>query len=193
MATKINVNKNKMLTELCLKQRKKIDKKYSLELNDLIRLLKNIDNSIFCKTECVLWKGYLTKSNNNKSCYVNFYLKKRKLALHRILYLNFVNDLDIKHYLKFTCDNPGKCCNINHILKVCDECTNQTDISNISVTNNTTNNLNTSLSVDITNDINPEIEYNNILVSKKNLSKNIKITKINSNTNTGKIVIIFDD
>jgi hypothetical protein len=201
MTTKINVNKNKILTELCLKQRKKIDKKYFLELNDLIRLLKNIDNSIFNKTECVLWKGYLTKSNNNKSCYVNFYLKNRKLALHRILYLNFVNDLDIKHYLKFSCDNPGKCCNVNHILKVCDECINQTDISNTNInTNPNTNtnansntNINTNLSVDLTNDINPEIEYNNIIIPKKNLSKNIKITKINSNTNTGKIVIIFDD
>jgi hypothetical protein len=191
MTIKINVNKNKMLTELCLKQRKKIDKKYLLELNDLIRLLKNIDNSIFNKTECVLWKGYLTKSNNNKSCYVNFYLKKRKLALHRILYLNFVNDLDIKHYLKFTCDNPGKCCNINHILKVCDDCTNQTDVSNQTINNNI--NIDLALQVNITNDINPNIESNNLTISKKNISKNIKITKIDSNTNTGKIVIIFDD
>ena len=83
-------NKNKLLTELCLKQRKKADKKYLLELNDLIRLLKNINTSIFNNNECVLWNGYLTKCNNNKSCYVNFYLKKRKLALHRILYINFI-------------------------------------------------------------------------------------------------------
>jgi hypothetical protein len=183
MTTKININKNKLLTELCLKQRKKADKKYFLELNDIIRLLKNIDNSIFNQDECVLWKGYLTKCNNNKSCYVNFYLKKRKLALHRILYINFIDDLDIKHYLKFTCDNPGKCCNVNHILKVCDDIIE--NIPNI-----------------ITNDINPDISNNleitndisfSIISPKKNLSSNIKITKIDNVSKSGKIVIIFDD
>lgn len=208
MTSKININKNKLLTELCLKQRKKIDKKYSLELNDTIRLLKNIDNSIFNKTECVLWKGYLTKCNNNKSCYVNFYLKKRKLALHRILYINFIDDLDIKYYLKFTCNNPGKCCNINHILKVYNEDSTET---NIKSTTNTNKQLleeipleicpnlfeenakhPSTIEVDITNDINPEVKIN-VSPSKKNLSDNIKITKIDNNTNSGKIIIIFDD
>jgi hypothetical protein len=204
MTSKVNINKNKLLTELCLKQRKKADKKYFLELNDIIRILKNIDSSIFNKTECVIWKGYLTKCNNNKSCYVNFYLKKRKLALHRILYINFIDDLDIKHYLKFTCDNPGKCCNVNHILKVCDDETdnslnvtnqeiqnpiNQTDISNSNIINPInslvieTNHENTQ----ITNISQP------ISQNKKNISSNIKITKIDSNSKVGKIVIIFDD
>jgi hypothetical protein len=201
MASKVSTNKNKLLTELCLKQRKKLDKKYSLELNDIIRLLKNIDNSIFNKTECVLWKGYLTKCNNNKSCYVNFYLKKRKLALHRILYINFIDDLDIKYYLKFTCNNPGKCCNINHILKVYNEDSSETNTNLIINTNNDTNishklavdNLDPNvIEVDITNEINPQVEIN-VSPSKKNLSNNIKITKIDNNTNKGKIIIIFDD
>ena len=265
MASKVNINKNKLLTELCLKQRKKIDKKYSLELNDTIRLLKNIDNSIFNKTECVLWKGYLTKCNNNKSCYVNFYLKKRKLALHRILYINFIDDLDIKYYLKFTCNNPGKCCNINHILKVYNEDTTETNINStnkqlvqdnklfeeipLGVVNSSKGTMSlkdvnsskgtmsikdvnsskgtmslkdvnsskgtmsikdvnsskgtmsikevqakytSTIQVDITNDINPEVKIN-VSPSKKNLSDNIKITKIDNNTNRGKIIIIFDD
>ena len=217
MASKVNINKNKLLTELCLKQRKKIDKKYSLELNDTIRLLKNIDNSIFNKTECVLWKGYLTKCNNNKSCYVNFYLKKRKLALHRILYINFIDDLDIKYYLKFTCNNPGKCCNINHILKVYNEDTTETNINStnkqlvqdnklfeeipLGVVNSSKGTMSlkevqakytSTIQVDITNDINPEVKIN-VSPSKKNLSDNIKITKIDNNTNKGKIIIIFDD
>jgi hypothetical protein len=206
MTSKVNINKNKLLTELCLKQRKKADKKYFLELNDLIRLLKNIDLSIFNKTECVLWKGYLTKCNNNKSCYVNFYLKKRKLALHRILYINFIDDLNDKHYLKFTCANPGKCCNINHILKVCED-DNQDDKDQIPTTTQPTNNIplqqteqnipTANLQVDITdennivNDINPSSQESS--PSKKNISSNIKITKVDSNSKVGKIVIIFDD
>ena len=188
MTSKVNMNKNKLLTELCLKQRKKTDKKYFLELNDLIRLLKNIDNSIFNQNECVLWKGYLTKCNNNKSCYVNFYLKKRKLALHRILYINFIDDLDIKYYLKYTCNNPGKCCNINHIIKVYNENTETNNESNNESNNENNENI---IEVDITNEINPQ--NINVIPSNKNLSKNIKITKIDNNSNTGKIVIIFDD
>jgi hypothetical protein len=111
--------KNRLFTELCLKQRKTNNDKYHLELNDLTRFLKYVDDSIFNSDECVLWNGYLTKCNNNKSCYVNFYLKKRKLALHRILYINFIDDLDDTQYLKYSCDNPGKCCNIKHFIKVC--------------------------------------------------------------------------
>jgi hypothetical protein len=193
MTSKVNINKNKLLTELCLKQRKKADKKYFLELNDLIRLLKNIDNSIFNQNECVLWKGYLTKCNNNKSCYVNFYLKKRKLALHRILYINFIDDLDIKYYLKYTCNNPGKCCNINHIIKVYNENDDNNNNNNNENNNNNNNNNenNNIIEVDITNEINPQ--NINVISSNKNLSKNIKITKIDNNSNTGKIIIIFDD
>ena len=193
MTSKVNVNKNKLLTELCLKQRKKADKKYFLELNDLIRLLKNIDYSIFNKTECVLWKGYLTKCNNNKSCYVNFYLKKRKLALHRILYINFIDDLDIKHYLKFTCDNPGKCCNINHILKVCedDEIVEQGQLVPAEQLVQEVEKINQNALEVQTDHETPSTEYTT--PSKKNISSNIKITKIDSNSKVGKIIIIFDD
>ena len=183
MINKINTNKNKLLTELCVKQRKKADKKYFLELKDLIRLLKNIDYSIFNNTECILWKGYLTKCNNQKSCYINFYLKKRKLALHRILYINYIDDLDDKHYLKYTCKNSGKCCNLNHIIKVYDNVDDnkfkQSDISDIS-----------NVNISNINIISTE-EKSNIII--KNVAANIKITKINNNTNNGKIIIIFDD
>jgi len=202
MTSKVNINKNKLLTELCLKQRKKADKKYFLELNDLIRLLKNIDGNIFNKTDCVLWKGYLTKCNNNKSCYVNFYLKKRKLALHRILYINFIDDLDVKHYLKFTCDNPGKCCNINHILKVYEEdevvvvdakkeeiISNQINPTNLTNTINQINHLELELGQEQVPAFVPQL----LTPSKKDISANIKITKIDSNCKVGKIVIIFDD
>jgi len=192
MTSKVNINKNKLLTELCLKQRKKADKKYFLELNDLIRLLKNIDGNIFNKTDCVLWKGYLTKCNNNKSCYVNFYLKKRKLALHRILYINFIDDLDIKHYLKFTCDNPGKCCNINHILKVCEEDEKAVEVEQTNLINPTNQNN----SINLNNPLELDLGQDKIQIatpSKKDISSNIKITKIDSNSKVGKIVIIFDD
>lgn len=114
-------SKKKMLAELCVKQRKHDNGKYQLEINDLTRFLKHIETSIFNTEECVLWSGSLTKCNNGKSHYVNYYLNKRKLALHRILYINFVGDLDHNQYLKYTCDNPGICCNVKHFIKVNDD------------------------------------------------------------------------
>lgn len=57
------------------------------------------------------------KNNKKKGSYVNFYFNKKKVALHRLLYLNYVDELDSQEYLKFTCNNPGKCCNINHLSK----------------------------------------------------------------------------
>jgi hypothetical protein len=132
MNGKIN-NKNKVLMEMCTRQNKNIEKKYLLEYNDMIRILKNVDGNIFDNTNCIFWKGYMTKCNNNKSSYVNFYLKKRKIALHRILYLNFIGSLDEKQYLKFKCANAGKCCNVNHILKVCN---NENIINTQNIRNN---------------------------------------------------------
>ena len=112
------INKHKLHTEMIANQRKTHDIKYNLETNDLLRVCKNIDLSIFYSDECVLWKKFLTKTNNDKSCYVNFHLRKKKFALHRILYINFIGDLKPNQYLKYACDNPGQCCNLQHFYKV---------------------------------------------------------------------------
>jgi hypothetical protein len=114
------LSKKKLLTELCLKQRKHNNDKYQLEINDLTRFLKYVNVSIFNTDDCILWTGYLTKCNNNKSCYINYYLNGLKLALHRILYINFIGDLKDKEYLKYSCLHSGKCCNLKHFSKVND-------------------------------------------------------------------------
>ena len=139
-------SKKKLLAELCVKQRKHDNEKYQLEINDLTRFLKHVNTSIFNTNECVLWSGSLTKCNNGKSHYVNYYLNKRKLALHRILYINFVGDLDNKQYLKYTCSNPGKCCNIKHFIKVNDnevedEESSDSEDSEVKETSKTVNNV----------------------------------------------------
>jgi hypothetical protein len=111
-------NKQELLAEMIVEQRNTHCDKYHLEKNDLSRICKNIDSSIFRSDECVLWKKFLTKSSDDKSCYVNFYLRRSKFALHRILYINFIGDLKSSQYLKYTCNNPGQCCNIRHFYKV---------------------------------------------------------------------------
>ena len=34
-----------------------------------------------------------------------------------MLYINYVEDISENEYVKFSCKNKGKCCNINHMKK----------------------------------------------------------------------------
>lgn len=110
---------NNLLKELVKKQLKNVPPKWKLELSDIKRISKYIDTSIFDPTQCSIWNGYITNNNNNsnKGSYVNFYFKNKKIALHRLLYSNYVTPLTDNEYLKYKCNNKGKCCNINHYEK----------------------------------------------------------------------------
>ena len=112
---------HEILAEMLFKQRSEVPDDYKLEENDMKRIIKNVDGNIFDENNCVLWQKFLTKCNSGKSCYVNFYIKGKKFALHRILYANFIDDLRSTQYLKHTCDNPGQCCNINHFYRIYEE------------------------------------------------------------------------
>jgi hypothetical protein len=104
-----------MITRLELlksKQLNNISENKKLKENDLMRIIKYTDNCLF-GNECSLWKGYIT---NNKSTYVNFYFNGNKIALHRLLYLNFIGNLYDNIYLSYKCNNDGICCNINHLI-----------------------------------------------------------------------------
>ena len=46
------------------------------------------------------------------------HFNKKKHALHRLLYLNYIGEVKPNEYLKYKCENKGKCCNINHIYKI---------------------------------------------------------------------------
>lgn len=104
--------------ELIQNQLHNIPSEWKLQVNDMKRICKYIDSSIFENDSCCLWKGYITNINNtDKGTYVNFYFKNKKVALHRLLYSNFVAPLDSSEYLKFNCENKGVCCNVNHYEK----------------------------------------------------------------------------
>ena len=104
---------NLLLDEMIEKQIKDCPLNKLLSKSDMKRIIKYIDKSIFNENECCIWKGYIT---NNKSKYINFYFKGKKIALHRLLYLNFKGKLYDNTYLTFTCPNKGNCCNINHCI-----------------------------------------------------------------------------
>ena len=114
----MNNKKNDLLKELIKNQRKNIKVENKLLLSDLKRISNNLDSNIFSNDECCIWNGYITNNNNeNRSKYINFYFNHKKTALHRLLYINYVDNLEKKEYIKYTCKNKGICCNINHIKK----------------------------------------------------------------------------
>lgn len=84
---------------------------YKLSEKDLKRILKYTNIDIFGE-KCVIWNGYITQGKNK---YINFFYNGKKIALHRLLYINFVGELDEHSYLTYICENSGICCNVNHI------------------------------------------------------------------------------
>lgn len=135
-------NTSNILCELINNQRKDVHIDKKLSYNDLKRMSKYLNTSIF-GNDCSLWKGYITfiKHDETKS-YINFFFRKKKYALHRLLYNNFVNYIDDSEYIKFKCPNKGKCCNINHFYK---------NIKTIGIINNDNNidknNINTGTNI----------------------------------------------
>ena len=109
---------NDYLKELLINQIKNINSNKKLNYGDIKRISKFLTNSIFHDTNCSLWNGYVTnEKNHTKGTYINFYFNKKKIALHRLLYINYIGEISNKEYIRFTCDNKGKCCNINHMKK----------------------------------------------------------------------------
>lgn len=116
--SKKNIDSNNLLKELISKQLKYVPSEKKLQYTDLKRICKYINSSIFDENNCCLWKGYVTNANSsNKGTYINFYFRKKKAALHRLLYINFIGELGDDEYLKFNCGNKGRCCNIAHLKK----------------------------------------------------------------------------
>ena len=103
-----------LLNELIKKQRKNTPQSVLLGFKDLNRIVNNIDKSIF-DNECTIWKGFIHSYKNNY--YINFFYKGSKKNLSRLLYYNFVGKIEESEYIKTTCENGGKCCNIKHYQK----------------------------------------------------------------------------
>jgi hypothetical protein len=111
-----------ILTSLIDKQRKDISLEKKLTYSDLNRISSNLNNDIF-GNECAIWQGAII--NNKKNSYISFFFKNKKIALHRILYYNFIGEINDDEYLKFSCENKGICCSLNHICKLTEETDNK--------------------------------------------------------------------
>lgn len=112
------MKKTQLISELISRQLNDVPISKKLQYDDIKRMSKYISGNIFDENACSLWLGYITNVNNtDKGVYINFYFKGKKAILHRILYANYVGKLDDNEYLKFSCPNKGKCCNIHHLKK----------------------------------------------------------------------------
>lgn len=112
------MDKNELLEEMRQKQLDQVETQRKLTYADMRRVCKFISTSIFDDNKCCIWNSYVTNENNeNKGSYINFYYRKKKAALHRLLYINFVEDLSDNEYIKFNCENKGRCCTVSHLKK----------------------------------------------------------------------------
>jgi|UniRef100_A0A6C0DYS0 hypothetical protein len=113
------IKRNEIETELKQKQLNDVPPSKKLRLYDINRVASNLTSSIFDAEKCSLWTGYITNiKNKKKGIYINFYFKnQKKVALHRLLYSNYKGALLDSDYIKYSCDNKGICCNLNHMVK----------------------------------------------------------------------------
>jgi hypothetical protein len=144
----VDFKSNDFLKELLINQLKNVNPNKKLNYGDMKRISKFLTNTIFHEIDCALWNGYVTnEKNQTKGTYINFYFNKKKIALHRLLYLNYIGEISNKEYIRFTCENKGKCCNINHMKKY----NYNRSFSKINNSiNNNQNNINISYKNDLT-------------------------------------------
>jgi len=108
-----------ILIEMIQNQRKDLPINKKLVYNDLRRISKYLNNSIFNSDDCCLWNGYISPiKNDDKNYYINFYFNGKRHSLQRLLYYNFVGDINNSEYIKYYCTNKSKCCNIKHFYKI---------------------------------------------------------------------------
>lgn len=107
-----------LLNEMIQKQLPNVPKNWKLTRKDMNRMLEKIKVSIFDPVKCSIWdEANFEKKKRKKGSYINFYFNTGKIALHRLLYSNFIELLQQNEYVKYLCNNKGNCCNVNHLVK----------------------------------------------------------------------------
>jgi len=110
------LNKKHIMDELVSKQRKIMQQKRKLNYSDMSRIIKYVDKSLF-DDECCIWKGYVCCFNKNKNNYINFFFGGKKIQINRLLYENYIGNVEKDEIIKNICESGGKCCNVFHYGK----------------------------------------------------------------------------
>lgn len=80
--------------------------------SDIVRLSSGLDTDIFRTNACV---GYRRSLRNRK--HFLFSYEGHKVPLNRLLYHNYISDVEPGDIIVNTCVNSSFCCNIRHITK----------------------------------------------------------------------------
>jgi len=114
-----NNNQILRIREMKEKQLITISNTVKLRSCDIHRIVENTSTSIFDPDNCSIWNNYNSYiTNKKKGIYINFYFKgKKKIALHRLIYANYKEELTNNEYIRYSCENKGICCNVNHMFK----------------------------------------------------------------------------
>jgi hypothetical protein len=79
-----------------------------MTFEDIKRVDRYIQCDIFNSRECCLYRG------ETKKKYATMSFQRKKVSVLRLLYHNYVGDIEKSDVHTHTCDNPGICCNLNH-------------------------------------------------------------------------------
>lgn len=102
---------NEIQKELLQKQIPHVKPDWKLSFKDITKMSTLLPKSIFTDDCCIWNTGFAL---NVKRQYVHFYYKKKKVALHRILYENFVDNINYNDVLSRSCPNHRNCCSVKH-------------------------------------------------------------------------------
>lgn len=105
-------HKDHIYEELCELQCQDCEDRFKFQKKHLKRLTKYIDSSIV-GDECCMWTGYICNTKKNRIPHINFNINNKKYNLHRLIGYNFLG-MKSNQYIKYTCENKGRCLNINH-------------------------------------------------------------------------------
>ena len=105
---------NQILNNLINFKKKDLNK-FKLTNEQILKISNNLTSDIFNSNECVIWEKY--KKKESKTKYLNIKINNKKMALHRVIFINYIDDLKKNEYVKYTCCNKGICFNLKHLKK----------------------------------------------------------------------------
>lgn len=79
-----------------------------MSFDDVKRIDKYIGADIFDEDKCIEYKGEIKKN------YTTISYNRKKVSVQRLLFHNYVDDIEKRDVIEYLCELKGKCVNINH-------------------------------------------------------------------------------